>query len=127
MTLEELRACWRGTDQNSGSLQRQIWDRVAEDYYRPEVPDFNTDPFLRQVETFVPLDRPVCSLDIGCGAGRYTLALARRGGRSVGVDVPPRRIALAAAGVDRGGRGSRCGNRSPPVRTEERTAGTQAV
>lgn len=95
MTLEELRACWRGTDQNSGSLQRQIWDRVAEDYYRPEVPDFNTDPFLRQVETFVPLDRPVCSLDIGCGAGRYTLALARRGGRSVGVDVSPRMIALA--------------------------------
>ena len=95
MTLEELRECWRGTDQNSGSLQRQIWDRVAEDYYQPELPDFNTDPFLQQVETFVPLDRPVCSLDIGCGAGRHTLALARRGGHSVGVDVSPRMIALA--------------------------------
>ena len=46
-------------------------------------------------------------LDVGCGSGRYSLALAREGAsRVVGVDVAPSMIALArheaaAAGLDR--------------------------
>lgn len=35
-------------------------------------------------------------LDIGCGAGRLTAALARRGQTALGVDIAPHAVALAA-------------------------------
>jgi len=48
-------------------------------------------------------------LDVGCGSGRYSLALAREGAsRVVGVDVAPSMIALAKQEADKAGFGAVC-------------------
>jgi ubiquinone/menaquinone biosynthesis C-methylase UbiE len=42
-------------------------------------------------------------LDVGCGPGRHSLALARRGFRVLGVDLSPDFVALAREAADAGG------------------------
>jgi len=47
-----------------------------------------------------PKQSDVC-LDLGCGPGFFTMALASRGGRVIGVDFAPRMFALAQAARSR--------------------------
>ena len=95
MTIDEVKQRWVSHSTGKSDLQRQIWDRVAEDYYARELPDFTSDPFLRIMEKQFSPDQTMRSLDIGCGAGRYTLAMAARVETSVGVDLSPKMIRLA--------------------------------
>ena len=95
MDLSELEKFWTSPGTDKGDVQRQIWDRAAEDYYKKPLPDFETDPFLRQLVKQFPLDTAMRCLDIGCGAGRYTMALAPRVKEAVGVDISPRMIRFA--------------------------------
>ena len=95
MELEELRQRWKSIHTGTQQVQQQMWDRVAEDYYARPLPDFSTDPFLQLIEAHCAPKPDWRSLDIGCGAGRYTLALAQRVACSVGVDLSPRMIGFA--------------------------------
>lgn len=95
MTIDEVKRRWISQSAGKSDLQRQIWDRVAEDYYTRELPDFTNDPFLRIVDKEFSPNKTMRSLDIGCGAGRYTLAMAARAGTSVGVDISTKMIQLA--------------------------------
>jgi 2-polyprenyl-3-methyl-5-hydroxy-6-metoxy-1,4-benzoquinol methylase len=47
-------------------------------------------------------------LDVGCGSGRYAIALAAAGGRVTGVDVSPAMIELARHEASRAGCADRC-------------------
>lgn len=56
-----------------------------------------------------PLSGTWSVLDVGCGPGRYALAMARAGAATVvGVDVSPRMIELARGEVERLGLADRC-------------------
>ncbi|RME41013.1 MAG: methyltransferase domain-containing protein [Caldilineae bacterium] len=47
-------------------------------------------------------------LDVGCGSGRYAVALAQRGATVVGVDFAPRMLALASRHAQQAGVAGRC-------------------
>ncbi len=69
----------------------EAWTKLARlgyDVYRDQV---NTPAFLRML----PDVSGSCGLDIGCGEGHNTRALARRGARMIAIDISPRFISYA--------------------------------
>lgn len=64
---------------------------------------------FRLICNLAPYQGPWTVLDVGCGSGRYSLALAREGAtRVVGVDVAPSMIALATEEAAKAGASSVC-------------------
>lgn len=62
------------------------WNRLAESFAQHPLPDRTTDPLLRHLPS-VPQGKR--ALDIGCGAGQYTLALHQLGYEIEGLDPSP--------------------------------------
>lgn len=93
--LEQLKQTWVSGQTNTPVLQQQIWDRAAERYGGLPIPDFETDAFLRELDRAIFLDKTMRILDIGCGSGVYSMALAPRVAQAVGVDISPNMIACA--------------------------------
>lgn len=96
MKLEQISEAWGNPSAYNGELQAAIWDRVAEDYHKRTLPEYETNDFLKLITDVVVPDRSTTALDIGCGTGSYSLALAKRIGSAVGVDVSPKMIRLAS-------------------------------
>jgi SAM-dependent methyltransferase len=64
---------------------------------------------FRIVTALAPLPGEWTALDVGCGPGRYALALAQAGARRVlGVDAAPAMIELARGAAAQAGVGERC-------------------
>lgn len=95
MTLEELSRIWSSKGTENGRLQEQIWDRRAEDYEAKSLPSCGTNPFLKYLCEKVPMNGELSLLDVGCGAGRFSLALAGRVREAAGIDVSGNMIAAA--------------------------------
>lgn len=95
MNLAELEKHWSDSSKDTGEVQRRIWNRVAEEFYQKPLPDFATDPFLRHVAEHFPLNQAMRCLDIGCGAGHYSMALAPLVEEAVGIDISPHMIQFA--------------------------------
>lgn len=93
--LAELRSRWMRTESEQSTIQRRIWDRRAEDFSAHPLPDMDRDPFLQQMAAELVLDQNSRTLDVGCGAGGYSIALANRVGEAVGVDISPNMIRAA--------------------------------
>lgn len=93
MTLSELRCGWIA--KSEPEVQARIWDRAAESYGKRPLPDIREDPFLKRLMEAYPLDRHCRTLDIGCGAGRYSLAIAPLVAEAVGTDISGEMIRLA--------------------------------
>lgn len=91
MNLEQLRRDWVSVP-GKGELQARIWDERASDYVKRPIPDRENDLFLRDLWDRVSPGKEMEVLDIGCGAGLYTIALADHVKRAVGTDVSPRMI-----------------------------------
>src|SRR5262245_6156891 len=107
---------------NSRELVRSYFDREAERFdaiYAERKPLVQrvVDRLFRGVVleryriicALAPLPRPFSVLDVGCGGGRYSLALARSGAvQVVGVDVSEAMIALARRAAQEAGVEERC-------------------
>lgn len=93
MTLEELKRSW--ISQSDPAIQARIWDRAAPDYREKPLPELETDAFLCLLSQALPLNQAVRILDVGCGAGGYSLALAPHIGQAVGVDISGEMIRYA--------------------------------
>ncbi|MGC8856858.1 MAG: class I SAM-dependent methyltransferase [Anaerolineae bacterium] len=78
------------------SLQ-QRFDRRADHYDNP-LTAFIGERELRQIRPLVPPD--VAVLDFGCGSGRVTLDLVRRGYPVTAYDLSPRMLGLARARLE---------------------------
>ncbi|MGH7897400.1 MAG: class I SAM-dependent methyltransferase [Candidatus Binatia bacterium] len=118
-------------------LVRSYFDREAKRFdaiYEARKPAIQrlVDRLFRQVviERFrlicnlAPSSGPWTVLDVGCGPGRYAIALAEAGAtRIVGIDVSPAMIALAREEAARAGVAERCEFLTAPyleVRSAER-------
>lgn len=88
MKLKKLQKEWVSSSDNS-ELQAQIWNRAAMDYANKPIPDFESNPFLHLLNEKQLIKPDAMVLDIGCGAGLYSLALASRVKGAVGIDVSP--------------------------------------
>jgi tellurite methyltransferase len=77
--------------------ERTKWDAR----YRASPPDFTPSPFLAELDALLP--RRGRALDIGGGAGRNALALARLGLAVTLADISPIALELARAEADRTG------------------------
>jgi SAM-dependent methyltransferase len=107
---------------NSQDLVRRYFDREAERFdaiYEGDKPLVQraVDRLFRRVIlrrfqlicALAPLPTPWTVLDVGCGSGRYALALARAGAsRVVGVDVSATMIDLARKEAEAAGLAERC-------------------
>ena len=95
MELVQIREVWTHPV-NDKQANVAAWDSMAERYSTDiPLPDWSSDPFLKQLQEEVPLTMGMSVLDIGCGAGAYSVALAERVGKVVGIDLSPRMLAHA--------------------------------
>lgn len=85
MDLETVDLKWRGLSRDSPG-GAETWDGRSEEMDRRPLPEFGKDAFLGLLETTAGLGPETTALDIGCGTGRYSIPLAGRIGRVVGVD-----------------------------------------
>ncbi|MEG1633029.1 MAG: class I SAM-dependent methyltransferase [Oscillospiraceae bacterium] len=86
--MDALKREWQNPAE-SGEIQARIWDRAAEEYANKPIPAFETDSLLRLLDEKHILTPETKALDIGCGAGLYSIALAGRVKSAVGVDISP--------------------------------------
>lgn len=72
-----------------------MWDAMAEDFKQAPIPDANSSFTMRLIEEhkMCPLGGRV--LDIGCGTGKYAIALARTGAGVVATDFSQKMLDAA--------------------------------
>jgi SAM-dependent methyltransferase len=94
MELDELRKVWK-TDHSNADAVSQLWNGMAPKFGKRGsiTPESNT--FLKLVAEKVDLTCDTALLDVGCGAGDFTLALAPNIGRGVGCDIASKMLETA--------------------------------
>ena len=95
MDWKTLQETWRKGENYDGNQSRELWNQRAEHFQQQELPALETNAFLRLMAERSPLTKETTVLDIGCGTGAYSLALAPQIKQAVGCDVSDRMIALA--------------------------------
>lgn len=92
MDLKEL---WKTEFQPE--IHRQMWDSAAQDYVKKPIPTVEGHSFLNLMQQKGVLQNDARVLDIGCGAGTLTLALAPYVKQAVGCDLSEKMITGAEA------------------------------
>lgn len=81
-----------------------VWNEMAASFQKHAAPEWDSDPFLREVARRVHFEKGMRTLDIGCGTGMYSIRMAERAEEAVGVDVSANMIAFAEANRQEAGR-----------------------
>lgn len=76
-------------------FQSDIWDKKADSFKDRPVPNPEEDEFLRMLNEIYPIGSETTVLDIGCGNGRYAIALAKTAKKVVGLDFSEKMIEYA--------------------------------
>lgn len=94
MEADLIRAQWVARRTNR-QASLDLWNSMAGSFGEFELPSFGNDSFLGLLDSNGMLDQAGQTLDVGCGAGKYTFALAGRCQRAVGLDLAPQMIEIA--------------------------------
>ena len=103
MELEYIKSHWINRQISDVSKNINAWDSVAEDYIYGGELSFDNDDFLKFMSQKIDITQDMSVLDVGCGAGAYSITLAGRAGQVVGVDFSPKMIAAAQSSAAREG------------------------
>lgn len=103
MDLSYIREKWLNRAGGSVADSISAWDSVAEEYAYDGKIAIEDDAFLKFMTRAVTLEEDMEVLDIGCGAGAYTVAVAPYVKRAVGVDFSPKMIAVAKRSAEASG------------------------
>jgi cyclopropane fatty-acyl-phospholipid synthase-like methyltransferase len=95
MKLDMIRKVWINSANKDINEKVKVWDSVSEDYKEKEIPKWQSNHFLKLLNSTVDLAKITSVLDVGCGAGTYTVALAQKVNKAVGVDLSPNMISFA--------------------------------
>lgn len=94
MNINEIRKTWVTQNINSES-EIELWNSQADDLTYHNMPTFQDNKFLQLLENEQMIDNTSDVLDIGCGVGVYSIALAPRVNSVVGIDFSPNMIKRA--------------------------------
>lgn len=78
-----------------GYTNAATWDAAAERWAAMPIASWDDDPFLKMLADEIEFTRDLTVLDIGCGSGLYSLALAARAGHVTGTDISPKMVECA--------------------------------
>jgi SAM-dependent methyltransferase len=105
---------------DSSGPARHHWFEPLADFVGPAYLRYSFTKGTEQETAFLVgalgLEPGALVLDVGCGPGRHTYALARRGCRAVGIDIAERFLTLAATDAPPGAVFLRADARALPVR-----------
>lgn len=87
MDLKQLQREWVKKAEDTAILQAKMWDGRAEEFDKKPIPQKEEDPFLKYLWEKAQPQKNMRVLDIGCGAGQYSLALAGEVREVIGTDV----------------------------------------
>ncbi len=94
INIEQIREKWRLKTQNK-QASVDMWDSMAGSFGGFRLPDFEEDSFLEILAKKNMLSPESLVLDVGCGAGKYALAIAGRCCHVTGLDLSPQMIRIA--------------------------------
>ncbi|MDD4798709.1 MAG: class I SAM-dependent methyltransferase [Clostridia bacterium] len=95
MNIKQIRENWLDSADKDLNASIEMWNSVSDKYNEIPIPDWHENKFLRLLNDFTQVSNEMSSLDIGCGAGNYSIALAEKVNKSVGIDLSPNMIAYA--------------------------------
>jgi len=93
--LEKLKREWKKNMISEAKTQQELWNSEASAYAEQPLPSFDNNSFLKQIQEEIGLNRQLRVLDVGCGAGAYSLVLAPYVKEIVGVDISSKMIEYA--------------------------------
>lgn len=87
--------CQQAPAYQMSEYKRTVFDRLYKSAARPEdLPWHDTDPPALLVKALDRRDAAGSALDIGCGAGTYSIYMAERGYQVTAIDFMPQAIAM---------------------------------
>ncbi len=95
MELSFIKKNWKNNLNFDVDAGIEAWNSVAEDYVYDGSVTLEKNTFLKFMQSRIKLAEDMSVLDIGCGAGAYSLALAAKVHKVVGVDFSPKMIETA--------------------------------
>ena len=79
----------------NGYRRAETWDKAADFWRTLPIPTWEDDEFLQLIAKHHAIDSTSSVLDIGCGSGIYSFALAKRAKHVVGIDISSKMIEAA--------------------------------
>lgn len=100
MNIEEIRLKWKTKEQNK-EMNISLWDEKADYFGNYIIPTDKDDKFIKLLQDKKLIDKDFEVLDIGCGGGKYTLALSSKCKNIYGIDLSPKMIDYAIINKDK--------------------------
>ena len=88
MDISHIKALWPPASRNKDAAIAR-WDNSAPAFGRKPLPTTKNSAVVALIDRMRMLTRDSNMLDIGCGAGRFSLALARQCQHVTGTDISP--------------------------------------
>lgn len=89
MNIEEIFSKWQLKETNK-QASVDMWNSMAPSFGDQALPSFEDNNFLRLLKKEKMFDHYSAILDVGCGTGSYSIALAPECRKIVGVDLSPK-------------------------------------
>lgn len=94
MDIDQIREKW-SLKQKNKQASLDLWNSMAESFGDFVLPNWTNNSFLKLLEGKNMLKQEGVVLDVGCGAGKYALAIAGFCRHVTGVDLSPQMINIA--------------------------------
>lgn len=94
MDLQEIREKWKNKNTNK-LVTENLWDSMADGFKDFSIPTKNDNLFIRMVEEKNLIKESDSVLDIGCGAGKYSIVISDKCKSILGIDISSKMIKFA--------------------------------
>lgn len=84
--IEDLEKNWHSLKINIDACV-DLWNSYSDDFSKKSIPTFKDNEFMKLLKQNDMLKKDGSCLDIGCGTGRYTIALFKEFKNLVGIDI----------------------------------------
>lgn len=94
MNINEIKLKWILKDQDK-EANINLWDEKANHFGNYVIPTAENDKFIKLLKDESLINKDFKVLDVGCGGGKYTLALSQECRYIYGIDLSPKMIDYA--------------------------------